>query len=44
MECVSQSHIGKRQQILSDPSFTDLNERADQLARMLSGLRSSLRN
>ncbi len=38
MECVSQSHMGKRQQILSDPSFTELNERADQLAR------SSLRN
>jgi four helix bundle protein len=42
MECVSQSFLAKRQQMLEEPVFNDLYERADQLARMLSGLRNHL--
>jgi four helix bundle protein len=42
MECVSQSHIAKRQEFLPQAAFEDLYQRADQVARMLSGLRNSL--
>ena len=42
MECVSQSHIAQRQ-TLEHAAFDDLYQRADQLARMLSGLRNSLK-
>lgn len=42
METVSQSHIAQRQEFLEQPAFEDLYQRADQLARMLSGLRASL--
>lgn len=42
METVSQSHVAQRQQFLAHVAFQDLYQRADQLARMLSGLRSSL--
>ncbi len=44
MEVVSQSHIAHRQQFLGDDSFNSLITQADQLARMLSGLRNSLRS
>jgi four helix bundle protein len=41
LECVSQMHIAKRQQYLTNDDFDDLYRRANQLTRMLSGLRSS---
>ncbi len=44
MEVVSQSHIAHRQQFLDDESFDSLITQADELARMLSGLRNSLRS
>jgi four helix bundle protein len=43
METVSQSHIAKRQRFLEQDSFDELYALAEQLARMLSGLRSTLR-
>ncbi len=43
MEVVSQSHIALRQRMLRDNQFETIAERADELARMLSGLRNSLR-
>lgn len=43
MEVVSQSHIASRQSFLSTDDFSTLTEQADELARMLSGLRNSLR-
>ena len=43
MESVSQLHIAKRQKFLSDELFSTLIGKADQLARMLSGLKASLR-
>lgn len=43
MEVVSQSHIASRQQYLSTDNFNALVKQADELARMLSGLRNSLR-
>lgn len=42
METVSQSHVARRQSFLAKTAFDDLYQRADQLARMLSGLRTSL--
>ncbi|MGH7201294.1 MAG: four helix bundle protein [Planctomycetaceae bacterium] len=42
METVSQMFIARRQSFLSDSDFDDLYSRADELARMLSGLRNSL--
>ncbi len=42
MEVVSQIHIAKRQKLMVDEQFQDLYSRADEVARMLSGLRSSL--
>lgn len=44
MEVVSQSHIACRQKFLPQDSFNTMNEQAEELARMLSGLRNSLRN
>lgn len=43
MEVVSQSHIARRQNFLADEQFKPITQQADELARMLSGLRSSLR-
>ena len=41
-EVVSQSFIGKRQGFLTDESFRALYLSADEIGRMLSGLRKSL--
>jgi four helix bundle protein len=43
METVSQSHVAKRQQFLQEPAFREIYQRADQIARMLSGLRGRLK-
>ncbi|MEQ2006503.1 MAG: four helix bundle protein [Limisphaerales bacterium] len=42
-EVVAQSFISRRQGFLSDPDFKTLYTTADELGRMLSGLRRSLR-
>ena len=42
MEVVSQLHIARRQQFLREDLFDDLCARADEVSRMLSGLRTSL--
>lgn len=42
METVSHSHIAQRRKFLEQVAFADIYQRADQLARMLSGLRTSL--
>jgi four helix bundle protein len=42
MECVSQSHVATRQTFLENAAFDEMYQRADQLARMLSGLRNSM--
>ena len=42
METISQAQIAKIQHFIQDDSFNELYQRADQLARMLSGLRSTL--
>ncbi len=42
MEVVSQIHIAKRQAMLAEESFQDLYSQANEISRMLSGLRSSL--
>ena len=42
MEVVSQAQVAFRQSILQEPDRNDLYARAEELARMLSGLRSSL--
>jgi len=42
MEVVSQIHIAKRQTLLTEESFQDLYKQANEISRMLSGLRSSL--
>ena len=44
MECVSQLHIARRQQLITEAGFDQLVKLADELSRMLSGLKSSLRN
>jgi four helix bundle protein len=42
LESVSQTHIARRQQFLAQEAFDDVYQRAEQVARMLSGLKSSL--
>jgi len=42
LEVVSQIHIAKRQTLLAEEPFQDLYSRAEEISRMLSGLRSSL--
>ena len=42
MECISQSHVARRQRFLTEEAFKGSYDRAERLARMLSGLRSSL--
>ena len=42
MEIVSQSRIASRQRFLTDEECIELDKQADELARMLSGLRKSL--
>jgi len=42
METVSHSHVALRQRFLAQKAFNDIYSRADELARMLSGLKSSL--
>jgi four helix bundle protein len=41
-ELVSQSFIARRQNFLSEESFQTIYNRADEVGRMLSGLRTSL--
>src|SRR5437764_10656829 len=41
-EVISQAFIGRRQQCLAEDDFTTLYSSAQELGRMLSGLRSSL--
>lgn len=43
MELVTQSNIARRQGFLDQPNYTETNEQAEQIARMLSGLKLSLR-
>jgi four helix bundle protein len=42
LEAVSQSHVALRQRFLPQAAFQEGYQRAEQLARMLSGLRTSL--
>lgn len=42
MESISQLEIGRRQAFLKDEQYRDLYQRADRVARMLSGLRTSM--
>ena len=42
MECVSQLHVARRRNFLTDSEFDQLITRADELSRMLSGLKASL--
>ena len=42
-EVVSQSFIGRRQGFLTEDTFEALDSAADEIGRMLSGLRKSLR-
>lgn len=42
METVSQAHIAARQQFMTEAERVELCSRADHVARMLSGLRTSL--
>ena len=42
MEIVSQLHVSRKRQFLSEEMFDELCVKADELARMLSGLKSSL--
>jgi four helix bundle protein len=44
MEVVSQATIALRRSLLAEVRFRQVYERAEELARMLSGLRSSLQN
>jgi four helix bundle protein len=44
IELVSQLHIAQRQSFIDTDSARDLYRKADEVARMLSGLQSSLRN
>jgi four helix bundle protein len=43
MEVVSQSHIANRQGFINREQFDELCSQADELSRMLSGLRASLK-
>jgi four helix bundle protein len=42
MEVVSQSHIARRQEFLDQGTFQSIYNEAEEISRMLSGLRSSL--
>ena len=42
LECISQSHIAVKHQFMNQEDFVKLHLLADELARMLSGLRNSL--
>jgi four helix bundle protein len=42
LECISQAHIAFQQGFLTNEDFEKMHCLADELARMLSGLRSSL--
>ncbi len=42
MECVSQSHIASRQNFMQATQFQQMHSAAEELARMLSGLRNTL--
>ena len=42
MEVISQTHLARRREMLTEERFAELIGRAEQIARMLSGLRSSL--
>jgi len=42
MELVTQASIANRQGFLSQPNLDELHKRSEQIARMLSGLRTSL--
>jgi four helix bundle protein len=42
MEVVSQAIIGSRQSMLPENAHVNLRDKAEELARMLSGLRNSL--
>ena len=42
MELVTQTTVANRQGFLTLPNFNETYERTEQIARMLSGLRSSL--
>jgi len=44
MELITQIAIASRQGFLTQPAYIDAYERSEQIARMLSGLRSSLRH
>jgi four helix bundle protein len=44
MELVTQANIANRQNFLSAEDYRDVYERFEQIARMLSGLKASLRN
>jgi four helix bundle protein len=44
MEVVSDAHIALRREMLAQTEFASLLQRADRLARMLSGLRSSIQH
>ncbi len=43
MESVSELHVAKRQRFLSDEAFENAYNRAEILARMLSGFRRTLK-
>jgi four helix bundle protein len=42
MECVSQLHIARRLRFLPETEFSQLITQADEISRMLSGLKASL--
>ena len=42
METISQTHIAKRQEFVKQEVFNEIHILADELTRMLSGLRNSL--
>jgi four helix bundle protein len=44
MEVLSQAHVARNQSFLSEDLMADLAQRAEELARMLSGLKSHLEN
>lgn len=44
METVSQLHIARRRSFVDEAPFDELRNQADELARILSGLRSHFRN
>ncbi len=42
MEIISQLHIAKRLQLIDESTFQEISSQADEVSRMLSGLRTSL--